>query len=242
MIDLVILSRTDEYLERLAKSLYPSPFRWTSRRIIVGDNGLSREFRRTWSSFKYVNIPDPFNFASAVNRCVQATHPDHDLVIMNDDTKVVDWLFPFEIESSLSLARLKHIGLYSPRILGGVGNSDQRRESKPGQFIRTQTSICFICAVIPRHVWTEIGELDERYQGYGFEDADYSRRVVDAGYNLGVAGWIELEHGFGEFAHSSTFQRVFDKDTYANMGQVAMKTFERKWGRGPQLGDYERRS
>jgi hypothetical protein len=235
-----VLSRTDEYLERLAVSLRPSWRRWGESQIIVGDNGLSSSFRRRWPQFRYVPIPDPFNFAAAVNRCVRTSESDRDLVVINDDTRIVDWLFPFDVESALTAARRHRIGLFSPQILGGVGNGDQRLESKPGVFIGTQIPICFVCAVIPREIWTIVGELDESFRGYGFEDADYSRRVVEAGYHLAVAGWIQVEHGFGEFAHSSTFRRVYDHATYAGMGQHALKTFTDKWGRGPQLGSYER--
>lgn len=233
-----MLSRTDEYLERLAISLAPSPFRWAGQRIIVGDNGLSQKFRRRWPQFRYVPIPDPFNFAAAVNRCVLETYPDHDLVILNDDTRVLDWLFPFEIESTITEARSRKIGVFSPQILGGVGNADQRLASRPGVFIRTKIPICFICAIIPREVWIKVGELDDSFRGYGFEDADYSRRVVECGYDLAVAGWIRVEHGFGGYPHSSTFRRMYDDATYADMGQHALRTFEDKWGRGPQLGSY----
>lgn len=238
---MVVLSRTDEYLERLAVSLWPSPFRWQKRRIIVGDNGLSAAFRRRWPHFRYVSIPDPFNFAGAVNRCVAQSWPDRDLVVINDDTRIVDWLFPFAIESAIETARRERIGLFSPQILGGVGNGDQRLESEPGIFIKTLIPICFVCAVIPREVWTTVGELDESFRGYGFEDADFSRRVVEAGYRLGVAGWIQVEHGFGDFPHSSTFRRVYDDATYAEMGQRSLTRFTEKWGRGPQLGHYEER-
>lgn len=240
MIDLAILTRTDEYLDRLAASLFESHQDWGDRQLIVGDNGLSPACRERHPRFTYVPIAEPFNFSRAVNTVVAAMKPEHDIVVMNDDTKILSKDFPLRVEEALTVAKLQGYGLISPRIRGGVGNAEQTYTSNYLDIRRTKYPVCFVCAIIPRQTWAEVGGLDERFDQYGFEDADYSRRVVDTGKSLGVAGWIEIEHRHLGHCQSGTFPRVYGEQRHADMGQEAWKIFKAKWGEGPQLGDYER--
>jgi len=238
VISVLIPSRTDAYLARALESLFwYGGFQGTGRRIIVGDNGLAE--RDPHPAIVYVDVPRPFNFARAINLCAAAADPTHDLLILNDDAHPLDFYFPVAIECALKWGREEGYGLLSPRIEGGVGNDDQRMKTPIGTIKQTFRSICFMAAAIPRHVWNEIGPLDERFDGYGCDDLDYSRRVVEAGYKLGVAGWTAVEHGFHDRIQSGTFLKVYGQQTYAEMGQRALKIFFDKWGEGPQLGEYE---
>lgn len=238
MIDVLIPSRTDAYLARALDSLFwHGGFQGTGRRIIVGDNGLQE--RDPHPTITYVDIARPFNFARAINTCAAAADPTHDLLVLNDDAHPVSFAFPWAIECAIKWGREEGYGLLSPRIEGGVGNDDQRTTTPIGTIRQTYRSICFMAAVIPRHVWNQIGPLDERFDQYGCDDLDYSRRVVEAGYKLGVAGWVAVEHGFKDQVQSGTYLREFDHQTYTNMGQRALRIFFEKWGEGPQLGKYE---
>lgn len=238
MIDVIIPTRTDEYFRRVVESLlYKGGFREGRRRIIIGDNGLSQ--RPAHPALRYVDIERPFNFAKAINICAAASDPTHDLLILNDDTRVETLMFPTVIELAIKWGREEGFGLISPRINGGVGNEDQRRQTPIGTILQTFKPICFMAAAVSRHVWNQVGPLDERFTGYGFEDADYSRRVVELGYKLGVAGWCSVEHGINGMVQSGTFQRVFSHEQYSQMGQRALRIFTEKWGAGPQLGEYE---
>lgn len=238
MIDILIPTRTDEYFRRCVEALlYRGGFREGKRRIIIGDNGLSE--RPEHPALHYVDVPRPFNFAGAINRCAAASDPTHDLLILNDDTITHEFMFPIRVECAIRWGREEGFGLISPRIEGGVGNEDQRRQSSLGKFIQTFKPICFMAAAISRHVWNQVGQLDERFIGYGFDDADYSRRVVGLGYKLGVAGWFEVEHGLNGMVQSATYRTVHGDAEYAHMGQRAATIFREKWGDGPQLGSYE---
>lgn len=238
MLDVLIPTRTDAYLDRALEALFwHGGFQGTGRRIIVGDNGLAE--RPQHPTLVYVDVPRPFNFAQAINLCAAAAHPQHDLFILNDDAHPLDFYFPVQMECAIKWGIEAGYGLISPRIEGGVGNDDQRRSTPIGTFVQTYRAICFMAAAIPRVVWNEIGGLDERFDAYGCDDLDYSRRVVEAGYKLGVAGWVSVEHGFKDRVQSGTYLQVYDHQTWAQMGQRALKIFFSKWGEGPQLGSYE---
>jgi len=239
VISVLIPSRTDAYLIRVLEALlYHGGFGVGSqRRIIVGDNGLAE--RPAHPSIVYVDVPQPFNFSQAINFCAAAAPSQHDLFILNDDALPTSFYFPVWVEHAIKWGMEQGFGLTGPRIEGGVGNDDQRQTTRLGTFLQTYKPICFMAAAIPRHVWDQIGPMDERYTGYGFDDADYCRRVVEAGYRLGVAGWFSVEHGINGMPQSGTFQRIYGHDTYSEMGQRAMRIFTDKWGSGPQLGDYE---
>lgn len=237
MISVLIPSRTDAYLARALDSLFwHGGFQGTGRRIIVGDNGLTE--RPAHPSIVYVDVPQPFNFSGAINRCAAAAPPMHDLFILNDDAHPTSFYFPVSLECGLRWGMEQGFGLIGPRIIGGVGNEDQQQHTPIGTFLQTYRPVCFMAAAIPRHVWNQIGPMDERYTGYGCDDADYCRRVVDAGYKLGIAGWCSVEHGVPGLVQSGTFRRIFRDEEYSTMGQRAMRIFEDKWGKGPQLGEY----
>ena len=75
--------------------------------------------------------------------------------------------------------------------------------------------------------------LDESFTGYGWEDTDYNRRVVEAGWKLGVTGSAIVKH----HAHS-TYRSMYGLDKHTEMYYAAQKIFVDKWGEGPQLGAY----
>ena len=61
----------------------------------------------------------------------------------------------------------------------------------------------FFCVAIPRHVINQVGLLDEAFgRGY-FEDFDYSLRVKQAGYRLGI-----VENSFVYHRGSTSFGKV----------------------------------
>lgn len=59
------------------------------------------------------------------------------------------------------------------------------------------TRLQSFCCVLPRQVVEKVGELDERYGRGGFEVDDYAQRLIQAGYQLRVAGDTYL-HRFYE--------------------------------------------
>jgi GT2 family glycosyltransferase len=80
------------------------------------------------------------------------------------------------------------------------------------------------CALIPRAVWSRVGELDERFEVGMFEDDDYSHRLAKAGYRI-VSAEDCFVHHFGQGAFSKLpherYQAIFDQNR---------RRFEEKWG------------
>lgn len=55
--------------------------------------------------------------------------------------------------------------------------------------------VAFVCVLIRRDVLDLVGVLDERFDGYGYEDDDYCLRVRNAGLEIGVFDPCIVEHG-----------------------------------------------
>lgn len=174
MLAIIILSKTDAYINRLLASMEKSQFDFIKKAsVIVGDNGLSEATRTLHHKVKYITIPEPFVFAKAVNLCVAAAPKKSDILVMNDDTEIMTPKFVDKLEAALADPRSEPYGVLSPKITGGAGNTDMMKEIAEGDFVQTQKPVCFIAALIRRKVWNQVGGLDERYTGYGWEDTDY---------------------------------------------------------------------
>ncbi len=79
------------------------------------------------------------------------------------------------------------------------------------------------CALIPRTVWTEVGELDEGFGIGMYEDDDFSLRIRQAGYRVTAAEDCFVHHfGQGSFSKMATkeYQAIFESNR---------KRFEEKW-------------
>ncbi len=79
------------------------------------------------------------------------------------------------------------------------------------------------CALIPRRVWEQAGELDEGFGLGMYEDDDFSVRVRRAGYRVTVAEDCFIHHfGQGSFSkmRSEEYQAIFESNR---------KRFEEKW-------------
>jgi GT2 family glycosyltransferase len=235
VIDTIVLSRTDEHLIRLYFSLARSNRHdWLERhRLVIGDNGISERIRKCFPrEVRFVPIEEPFVFAKAINDCVEhGCDPYHDILIMNDDTVVETPSFIPEME--IAASRTEY-GILSPVITGGgAGNPDQMRPVEGYDIRETKTIICFIAALIRREVWNRVGIMDEQFTGYGFEDTDYNRRVVEAGWKLGVTGAARVWH-----EASGTYRTKYGSQKHTAMFYESKAKFEAKWGQGHQLGAY----
>ena len=53
------------------------------------------------------------------------------------------------------------------------------------------------CLMVRRDVWEELGGLDERFHPVWFEDVDFCRRALDAGYRIEYVPTVEAVHEGG---------------------------------------------
>jgi GT2 family glycosyltransferase len=93
---------------------------------------------------------------------------------------------------------------------------------KDGQRLEIQVAPLY-CALMPRHVWERVGEMDTRYEIGMFEDDDLSMRVRQAGFRAFAAEDCFIHHfGQGSFSKlpGETYNRIFEANR---------KRFEEKW-------------
>lgn len=155
-----------------------------AERIIVIDDGDLRKkgvlhpLRVTW-----VEGVKPFIFARNVNLGLNAANSD--VIVLNDDA-ILTTKYGFT-----KLA--KHCGIVSAAIDGIVGNQNQLVQ---GKGLRPESGVlCFVAVFIPKWIQDKIGPLDERFNGYGFEDNDYCKRAANAGIGRYIFDGCVVEHG-----------------------------------------------
>jgi hypothetical protein len=240
MIEVIVPSRTDEYLEQLLTSIVAHSFVSKLLRVHVGDNGLSAAFREKWRLVDFVAVPQPFCFAKALNTCARRASSATDLLFLNDDTRILTPGFFDCLETMLAAPWSQRYGLLSLRIEGGVGNPEQQTVLTMSEILEAKKTICFVAALVRRETWRAVGELDERFIAYGFDDDDYCRRVKLAGWKCGVTGAAVVAHGAGGFPHSSTYRRDRPFEEFAKDSETNRRIFQAKWGADPwQLPDVE---
>lgn len=220
MISVVIPSASDALLSECLESLERSEPGWIAQHeVIVVDDGIGEAVKRRFTDVKFVPGVKPFIFARNVNIGFRAAsgHP----MVMNDDVTVCSPRFLSSLESVLVSAY--EYGMISPRIIRNVGNPDQMHTTE--RLRETEQTLCMVAVVIRREAWRQIGELDERFTGYGFEDDDYSLRATMAGWKRGVTGLAVVDHRihgtFGKFSREELL-RAFGRNK---------RLFVEKWGR-----------
>lgn len=228
MIAVLIPSRYPDHLLACLERLALRQERWWRRaRLVVADNGLPRTVRREWPQATWVDVSDPFNFARAINLAVRAAS-GCDYFVLNDDTLMLSnaWLDMLEITMN------RHPdGLIAARVSGVVTPaSEQGRELHPLEVVESGTMLAFVAVLIPQAIWADVGELDERFSGYGYEDDDYCRRVLAKGYHLYVTGSVHVQHGLSGHTGSSSYRRRYGPEGVRALADEAEEIYRQKWG------------
>lgn len=228
---IVIPSRTDEYLDRLLESIdHSEP---VLSHVVVVDSGLSEVCRVRWMSrgvcFTLARLP--FIFSQALNdgvRMVTGVIGCGDLLFLNDDTEIVTPRFFTEIQRLFAMPELASFGLISLRIQGGCGNEEQQ-EVLPGTLVmETRRTVCFVAVAVRRETWNQVGGMDEKLTGYGFEDDSFCREARLADWKVGITGLVTVNHGFPPYPHSASYAR-YHSDTlsedYARNRQIFLEKY-----------------
>lgn len=201
--------------------------------IVIDDGARAwmqcEALRATW-----VNGEKPFVFARNINIGIAAASlddPGCDVILMNDDARLVT---PGGFSALAKIAAsLDPPAIVAPVVSGRVGCAEQlaadplvdpRRHAAvaagrafENPRLRRADKLCFICVFIPRAILERVGYLDERFTAYGWDDDDYCRRAVAAGFGLFAwEGCIVSHLGPGTFA---------SRDNSVNAG-----IFRAKWG------------
>lgn len=187
--------------------------------------------------WEVIQETEPFAFPCNANIGIKAAGQS-DVVLMNDDAQFVE-SGSIDALREISYA-YPEIGVLSPHVDGDADNLFQTdAASFPGGIAYCERRLCFICVYLKREVLNAVGEMDERFSGYGFDDQDYCLRLLLAGYRLAVTSDVTARHGYAESRCSSSFRRSL-RDKFA-AGREAETVFRRKWMHMEMASDVVRR-
>lgn len=207
----------------------------SSYRIIIVDNASDDETKQYLEGLNKTQNPqimllrneENLGFVKAVNRGIDASNA-HYLCILNNDTLVAkNWL-----RIMIDIAnRDKWIGVVNPSSNNlGQRPSDgepielyaEKLKKDILEFAELGSAIGF-CMLIKREVIDRIGKFDEIYGMGNFEDTDFSRKAIKAGYKCVRACGAYVYH-----RESASFSKVktFNEDFKRNK-----EIYEFRWGR-----------
>jgi GT2 family glycosyltransferase len=181
----VVPSKSDAKIHDFLNSLISTHSRPEHWKIVGVSDGLSDYMKEIWSKeVAWVEGKQPFVYATAINRGVEAALPDSDIVICGDDIRFFqqDTIHALCFES-------KGRDVVAPEIQGVCGQLGQH----VGSTQNVVDWLTFNCVYIPRHVWNAVGPLDERFIGYGYDDVDWCIRS-QGHTTLRVDHSVRVEH------------------------------------------------
>ncbi|MBU1117751.1 glycosyltransferase, partial [Patescibacteria group bacterium] len=220
----------------LNRSFYPN------KEVIVVDNASKPETVKMLK--KYKNHPEiklilnkeNYGFAKGNNIGTRLATGEYIILLNNDILAIPGWIERLTFHASTN----KNIGLVGP-VTNSIGNEAkidieydhtntrqmERRISKYtsrhwGETIELNNLAAF-CWVCPKHVYQEIGELDDRFGRGMFEDDDYCYRVKKAGYKI-LCAEDAFTHHFG----GASFNKIIT-DEYKKLFEDNKLKFENKW-------------
>lgn len=185
--------------------------------IIVENNSKNAETFEYYRSIdkrpeiRLVTWEGCFNFSAICNRGAQAAKGDY-ILLLNNDIEVItpDWL-----EQMLMFAQRDDVGAVGPMLYypdntiqhaglimgigGSAGHSHKGlRRGEYGYLMRLTlaqdlSGVTGACCLVPRHVWEQIGGLDESF-AVAFNDVDMCLRIRKAGYLIVWTPYAELYH------------------------------------------------
>lgn len=204
--------------------------------LICIDNGStdgSAEYLQSLSGAQVILNPDNRGFPSAANQGLQIARGNQLLLLNNDTVVTTGWLR----RMLAALHRSPEIGLVGPcsnyvsgpqqvaatyRDMGSLdGFAWDWGQQYAGQ-VRDLDRLIGFCLLFKREVLERIGLLDERFGIGCYEDDDYCRRALQAGYRCVVAVDSFVHHyGNRTFAGSGVdLQEVLDENR---------RKFDEKW-------------
>lgn len=210
--------------------------------IICVDNNSTdgtREYLKEWGeanpSHRVILNDDNLGFAGGNNVGMEAATGDV-IVLLNNDTYVTrgwvqDLVRPLLLD--------KTIGLAGPvtNMIGGVQKislhyrdmTEMAERARGFTMLRKEQhfetdAVAFFCVAMRREVMKEVGLLDPAFGLGYFEDDDYCRRIMKAGYRIVCVDGVFVHHhlsaSFSELEHGAKGE-LFKKNR---------AIFEEKWG------------
>lgn len=225
-VTIVSLAKYSELFDGLNENLNKYAGSSSFDRILVRD-GMLIDQPSGWLT---VDGPEDFNFSKNVNTGWKASDPEADIFFVSDDVRLTQ---ENTIENLRKLAYSNpSIGMIAPRVIGPADNDLQTDPPKGEEVVYSDRYLVFVCLYIKRSVIQNVGYMDEdTFNGYGYDDTDFSRRVHNAGYKLAVAPDIEVTHGVkgkGTETFIKTEKGIWDRLKKQN--EHNEQVYKNKWG------------
>ncbi|MCC7106217.1 MAG: glycosyltransferase, partial [Chloroflexi bacterium] len=185
----VIPSATAANLIACVEAIFQHEPTLSRDRIIIVDDGARPGAEAPLPGIRWIMGIKPFVFARNVNLGIRAAGTD--VILLNDDAQLRT---PNGFSGLSQLVGSRpSIGVCSPGIGGIRGFPRQQPTARPELLVEPRR-LAFTCVYIPRLAIDRVGLLDERFTAYGFEDNDYSLRVLRAGLELRVWTGCVVDH------------------------------------------------
>lgn len=243
IVSVVVVSYNQWHLTRRCLESLEAACDGAPMEVIVVDNASRDETPQgllAWCSEaperrQVILNADNLGFGGGVNVGMARASGDY-LVVLNNDTIVGNgWMRGlrrhFERDPSLGVICpvTNNIGNEAQVALAGANPDEVFASARDYTLARTgrllELSVAaFFCVMIPRHVWSRTGTLDERFFPGFFEDDDYCIRVRQNGWRIGCAEDVFVFH---------ELSATFNAETQArrqSMFERNKKLFEEKWG------------
>ncbi|MGE0761440.1 MAG: glycosyltransferase, partial [Pirellulaceae bacterium] len=210
--------------------------------LIVVDNGSTDgtvEYLKSQTDVTLLENPENRGFPAAVNKGILAARGQHLLLLNNDTIVTTGWL----CRMLAALHSADKVGLVGPcsnsvsgpqqvpvsyTDLNGLDGFAWEWGKTHHQRTTAVDRLVGFCLLFKRKVTDKIGLLDERFGIGNFEDDDYCRRAIAAGFQCLIAREAFIHH-FG----GTTF-RASGLDFHALLDENRRKYAE-KWGDGQPL-------
>jgi GT2 family glycosyltransferase len=132
---------------------------------------------------------ETFNFSAQVNLGLRHVFSFPNVkygLILNADTVVEpDWLTHL-----LEVINSDKYGAVGPLSNVAIPEQEGRREN----IVELTHRLSGLCMLIKREAFEDIGGFDEQFVGGGYEDQDFTRRLFNAGWKLGVVRSVHVHH------------------------------------------------
>jgi len=238
------------YTKRCLQTLREKTF-FPRYEVIVGDNGSTDGTVNYLRSLPWLHVIENgsnLGFAKGNNCAIEASDKDSDIVLLNNDTEIIEspWLGRLQESAYRSADRgivgarlrrpdgsLQHAGTYMPveTYWGqqiGSGEKDINQHNADAEV----EGVVFACVYIKRAVLNQVGLLDEDYFSY-FEDSDYCLKAQSRGFKVICCGAVTVLH------HENTSTRI-NRVSHTGMFLESQKIFKKKWQSALESTRYSR--
>ena len=237
---LIITYNSASYIRPCLDSLIENTS-WPNYEVLLVDNASSdqsvalvKEYAAREPRLRVLPQDKNLGFAGG-NNCAAREAKGEYLIFLNIDTMVTSgWIGRLvrHFDRDPSLGLLCPVTNFAGNEVKINVNYTSRREmdqfarglsaEKTGEKLEIPVAPLY-CAMMPRSLWTRVGEMDTRYEIGMFEDDDLSLRVRQAGFKICAAEDCFIHH-FGQGAFSK-----LDGDAYNRIFEANRRKFEEKW-------------